>query len=162
MRRVADEPMDRSPPRIARGGWLDAAPLHCRGADHRLPFSRGGAGPAAPVPSGVRPRLSANRLLHHRFPATSWPASTATGWLPGRRRWAPMSAQRLLRVIPAHLVVSLILIRHRRRRRIGRRLPKQSAVVRLVATARRSCSLSRPMACRAGRAGTPRPGPSRP
>ena len=24
MRRVADEPMDRSPPRIARGGWLDA------------------------------------------------------------------------------------------------------------------------------------------
>ena len=109
MRRVADEPMNRSPPRIARGGWLDALRFIVGALIILYHFRE-----AAPVPlPQFHPVFDRGYLLTDFFIIDS---GYVLARIYGDRlatRQAPLGAyvrQRLLRVIPAHLVVSLILI----------------------------------------------------
>ena len=109
MRRVADEPMDRSPPRIARGGWLDALRFIVGALIIVYHFRE-----AAPVPlPQFHPVFDRGYLLTDFFIIDS---GYVLARIYGDRlatRQASLGAyvrQRLLRVIPAHLVVSLILI----------------------------------------------------
>ena len=109
MRRVADEPMDRSPPRIARGGWLDALRFIVGALIILYHFRE-----AAPVPlPQFHPVFDRGYLLTDFFIIDS---GYVLARIYGDRlatRQASLGAyvrQRLLRVIPAHLVVSLILV----------------------------------------------------
>lgn len=109
MRRAAAEPMDRSPPRIARGGWLDALRFIV-GAFIILYHFR----EAAPVPLGqLHPVFDRGYLLTDFFIIDSgYVLARIYGnrLAAGQASLRAYSRQRLLRVIPAHLLVSLILV----------------------------------------------------
>ncbi|HVL41387.1 MAG TPA: acyltransferase [Brevundimonas sp.] len=109
MLRAADEPRDRSPPRIARGGWLDALRFIVGALIILYHFRE-----AAPVPLGqLHPVFERGYLLTDFFIIDS---GYVLARIYGERLAAGQASlrayarQRLLRVIPAHLLVSLILV----------------------------------------------------
>ncbi|MBU4135019.1 MAG: acyltransferase [Alphaproteobacteria bacterium] len=109
MLRAADEPRDRSPPRIARGGWLDALRFIVGALIILYHFRE-----AAPVPLGqLHPVFERGYLLTDFFIIDSgYVLARIYGdrLAAGKVSLQAYSRQRLLRVIPAHLLVSLILV----------------------------------------------------
>lgn len=109
MHRAADEPMDRSPPRIARGGWLDALRFIVGALIILYHFRE-----AAPVPLGqLHPVFERGYLLTDFFIIDSgYVLARIYGdrLAVGRASLQAYTRQRLLRVIPAHLLVSLFLV----------------------------------------------------
>ncbi len=109
MRRAAHEPMDRSPPRIARGGWLDALRFVVGALIILYHFRE-----AAPVPlPQLHPAFDRGYLLTDFFIIDSGYVLARIYGDPlatGQASLRAYARQRLLRVIPAHLAVSLILV----------------------------------------------------
>lgn len=109
MHRAAAEPMDRSPPRIARGGWLDALRFIVGALIILYQFRK-----AAPVPLGqLHPVFDRGYLLTDFFIIDSgYVLARIYGnrLAAGQASLRAYSRQCLLRVIPAHLLVSLILV----------------------------------------------------
>ena len=109
MRRAAPEPMDRSPPRIARGGWLDALRFIVGALIILYHFRE-----ASPVPlPQLHPVFDRGYLLTDFFIIDSgYVLARIYGdrLAAGQASLRAYSRQRLLRVIPAHLVVSLIFV----------------------------------------------------
>ncbi len=109
MDRVPPASADRTPPRIARGGWLDALRFIVGAMIILYHFRE-----AAPVPLGqLHPVFDRGYLLTDFFIIDSgyvlariYGDRLAAGQASLRAYWR----QRLLRVIPAHLAVSLILV----------------------------------------------------
>lgn len=109
MLRAADEPRDRFPPRIARGGWLDALRFIVGALIILYHFRE-----AAPLPLGqLHPVFERGYLLTDFFIIDSgYVLARIYGdrLAAGKASLQAYSRQRLLRVIPAHLLVSLILV----------------------------------------------------
>jgi peptidoglycan/LPS O-acetylase OafA/YrhL len=109
MRRAAHEPMDRSPPRIARGGWLDALRFVVGALIILYHFRE-----AAPVPlPELHPVFDRGYLLTDFFIIDSgYVLARIYGdrLAVGQASLRAYARQRVLRVIPAHLAVSLILV----------------------------------------------------
>lgn len=109
MLQAATPPMDRSPPRIARGGWLDALRFIVGALIILYHFRE-----AAPVPLGqLHPVFDRGYLLTDFFIIDSgYVLARIYGdrLAAGQASLRAYSRQRLLRVIPAHLLVSLILV----------------------------------------------------
>jgi peptidoglycan/LPS O-acetylase OafA/YrhL len=109
MRRATHEPMDRSPPRIARGGWLDALRFIVGALIILYHFRE-----ASPVPlPQLHPVFDRGYLLTDFFIIDSgYVLARIYGdrLAAGQASLRAYTRQRLLRVVPAHLVVSLILV----------------------------------------------------
>jgi len=109
MSRAADEPMNPSPPRIARGGLLDALRFVVGALIILYHFRE-----ASPVPlPELHPVFERGYLLTDFFIIDSgYVLARIYGdrLAAGQVSLRAYARQRLLRVVPAHLVVSLILI----------------------------------------------------
>ena len=109
MSRAADEPMNPTPPRIARGGWLDALRFIVGALIILYHFRE-----ASPVPlPQLHPVFDRGYLLTDFFIIDSgYVLARIYGdrLASGQASLRAYARQRLLRVIPAHLVVSLILV----------------------------------------------------
>ena len=109
MRRAAFEPINPSPPRIARGGWLDALRFVVGALIILYHFRE-----ASPVPlPQLHPVFDRGYLLTDFFIIDSgYVLARIYGdrLAAGQASLRAYARQRLLRVIPAHLVVSLILV----------------------------------------------------
>lgn len=109
MRRAALEPINPSPPRIARGGWLDALRFVVGALIILYHFRE-----AAPVPlPELHPVFDRGYLLTDFFIIDSgYVLARIYGdrLAVGQASLRAYARQRVLRVIPAHLAVSLILV----------------------------------------------------
>lgn len=109
MPRAAPAPTDRVPPRIARGGWLDALRFIVGALIILYHFRE-----ASPVPlPQLHPVFDRGYLLTDFFIIDSgYVLARIYGdrLASGRASLRAYARQRLLRVIPAHLVVSFILV----------------------------------------------------
>ncbi|WP_298161958.1 acyltransferase [Brevundimonas sp.] len=109
MSRAADEPMNPTPPRIARGGGLDALRFIVGALIILYHFRE-----ASPVPlPQLHPVFDRGYLLTDFFIIDSgYVLARIYGdrLASGQASLRAYARQRLLRVIPAHLVVSLILV----------------------------------------------------
>lgn len=109
MLRAAPTPINRVPPRIARGGWLDALRFIVGALIILYHFRE-----AAPVPlPQLHPAFDRGYLLTDFFIIDSgYVLARIYGdrLAAGQASLSAYARQRLLRVIPAHLGVSLILV----------------------------------------------------
>ncbi|AQR60560.1 acyltransferase [Brevundimonas sp. LM2] len=109
MLRVAEEPMNPIPPRIARGGWLDALRFIVGALIILYHFRE-----ASPVPlPQLHPVFDRGYLLTDFFIIDSgYVLARIYGdrLAAGQASLRAYARQRLMRVIPAHLVVSFILV----------------------------------------------------